>query len=116
MAEQVDENGELLYGEAHIMCNLFSLEALEKISKINLPYHVANKKTNYMNENGEFIEVTEPNAYKFEAFIFDAFNYFDEISILRGKREEDFAPVKNKEGNDSPETAAKLYNNYWKNK
>ena len=116
MAEQVDENGELLCGEAHIMCNLFSLEALEKISKINLPYHVANKKTNYMNENGEFIEVTEPNAYKFEAFIFDAFNYFDEISILRGKREEDFAPVKNKEGNDSPETAAKLYNNYWKNK
>ena len=116
MAEQVDENGELLYGEAHIMCNLFSLEALEKISKINLPYHVANKKTNYMNENGEFIKVTEPNAYKFEAFIFDAFNYFDEISILRGKREEDFAPVKNKEGNDSPETAAKLYNNYWKNK
>lgn len=113
MAEQRDEDGELLYGEAHIMCNLFSLEALEKISKENLPYHVANKKTNYMNEKGEFIEVTEPNAYKFEAFIFDAFNLFDNISILRGKREEDFAPVKNKEGNDSPDTAKELYNNYW---
>lgn len=114
MAEQMDDNGELLYGEAHIMCNLFSLPALEKISKIKLPYHVANKKTPYMNENGEYVEATEPNAYKFEAFIFDAFNLFDDISILRGKREEDFAPIKNKEGNDSPETAKKLYNEYWR--
>ena len=44
----------------------------------------------------------------------DAFNFFDDISILRGKREEDFAPIKNKEGNDSPETAKKLYNEYWR--
>ena len=42
------------------------------------------------------------------------FNYFDDISILRGRREEDFAPVKNADGNDSPDTAIKLYNNYWK--
>lgn len=114
MAELRDKDGELLYGEAHIMCNLFSIKALEKISKIDLPYHVANKKTNYMNEKGEFVEVTEPNAYKFEAFIFDAFNFFDDMSILRGRREEDFAPVKNKEGNDSPDTAKELYNNYWR--
>ena len=67
-----------------------------------------------MNENGKYVEATEPNAYKFEAFIFDAFNFFDDISILRGKREEDFAPIKNKEGNDSPETAKKLYNEYWR--
>ena len=114
MAEQVDEDGELLYGEAHIMCNLFSIDALEKIANIDLPYHVAHKKTNYINDEGKYVEVTEPNAYKFEAFIFDAFNYFDDITILRGKREEDFAPIKNKEGVDSPETAIKLYNEYWK--
>lgn len=116
MAEQRDENGELLYGEAHIMCNLFTIEALEKISNQSLPYHVANKKTNYMNSKGEFIETNEPNAYKFEAFIFDAFNFFDDITILRGKREDDFAPVKNRDGNDSPDTARVLYNNYWKNR
>ena len=114
MAKQIDEEGELLFGEAHIMCNLFSIEALDKISKVNLPYHVANKKTNYMNEEEEFVEVVEPNAYKFEAFIFDAFNLFDNISILRGKREENFAPVKNKSGNDSPKTAVNLYNEYHK--
>lgn len=115
MAEEVDKEGELLFGEAHIMCNLFSIEALEKVSKVQLPYHVAHKKSNYMNENEEFVKVTEPNAYKFEAFIFDAFNFFDDISILRGKREMDFAPIKNKVGNDSPDTAKELYNNYWKN-
>ena len=115
MAEEVDQNGELKYGEAHIMCNLFSINALEKVSKVHLPYHVAEKKSNYMNDDEEFVEVTEPNAYKFEAFIFDAFNFFDDISILRGRREKDFAPVKNKTGNDSPETSRELYNNYWKN-
>lgn len=113
MAEETDEDGELLFGESHIMCNLYSLKALEKISSMELPYHSAHKKASYMKENGEMFIATEPNAYKYEAFIFDGFNYFDDISILRGRREEDFAPIKNKEGNDSPKTAAKLYNEYW---
>ena len=114
MAHEVDEEGELLFGESHIMCNLYSFEALEKISKERLPYHSAHKKAPYMNEKGEFIKVKEPNAYKYEAFIFDGFAYFDNISVLRGRRNEDFAPVKNAEGPDSPATAVELYNNYWK--
>ena len=115
MAEEVDEDGELLYGESHIMCNLYSLSALKIIASKNLPYHSANKKASYMDENGKIVKVTEPNGYKYEAFIFDGFNYFKEISILRGKREVDFAPVKNAEGVDSPETATKLYNDFWAN-
>lgn len=113
MVEAVDENGELLYGESHVMCNLFSIEALEKISTKRLPYHSAFKQYSYLDENGKKIEPQGPNAYKFEYFIFDSFEYFNQISILRGIREEDFAPVKNKEGVDSPETATKLYNEYW---
>lgn len=113
MTEAVDENGELLYGESHIMCNLFSLEALEKVGKVRLPYHRAFKKYAYIDENGNLVKPEKENAYKFEYFIFDSFEYFDQISILRGKREEDFAPVKNAQGVDSPETAAKLYNQYW---
>lgn len=112
MAELKDENGELVFGESHIMCNLYSIEALEKISNIKLPYHKAHKKIKYLDLNGTFVNPTEPNAYKYEAFIFDGFNYFDDISILRGKRENDFAPVKNREGQDSPETATILYNSY----
>ena len=114
LAEETDEEGELLYGESHIMCNLYSLNALEKIANQSLPYHSAHKKTNYIDEKGNLIKSTEPNAYKYEAFIFDGFNYFDNMTILRGIREEDFAPIKNKEGVDSPETAIKLYNEYWK--
>ena len=105
-----DENGELVFGESHIMCNLFSMKALEKIAEQELPYHSAHKKVNYYDENGNLVEAKEPNAYKFEQFIFDGFRYFSDITLLRGKRELDFAPIKNKEGVDSPETAIKLYN------
>lgn len=112
MMVATDEAGEFLYGESHIMCNLFSLEAIEKASTKELKYHVAVKKIKYIDENGKLVNPTEPNCYKFEKFVFDSFGLFDEIAILRGKREEDFAPIKNAEGQDSPETAQKLYENY----
>ena len=114
-AEAVDEDGELIYGESHIMCNLFSLEILKELATKKLAYHKAHKKNSYLDENGNVVKPEEPNSYKFEMFIFDSFEYVNDIAILRGKREVDFAPVKNKEGNDSPETARELYNNYWKN-
>ena len=113
MAEEVDNNGELRFGESHIMCNLFTIDAIEKISKEPLIYHSAFKKNAYIDENGKEVIPTEPNSYKFEAFIFDSFELFDDIAILRGKREDDFAPVKNKEGVDSPKTAKELYEKYW---
>ncbi len=116
MAEEVDEEGELFYGEAHIACTLYSMEALEKASKIQSQYHIAVKKMSYLDEEGNWIEPEKPNAYKFESFIFDVFEAFDDISILRSKREENFAPIKNREGNDSPETARKLYNQFYGNK
>ena len=55
MAEEIDENGELRYGESHIMCNLFTIEAIEKISKEPLIYHSAFKKNSYIDENGKLI-------------------------------------------------------------
>ena len=113
MAEEVDYDGELKYGESHIMCNLYTIDAIEKASKEPLIYHSAFKKNSYMDEEGKEVIPTEPNSYKFESFIFDAFEFFDDIAILRGKREDDFAPVKNKEGVDSPRTAKELYEKYW---
>ena len=109
LSEALDENGELLYGESHILCNQFNISLLEEISKNKLPYHVAFKKASYLDASGNLVEPTEPNAYKFEAFIFDAFSIADNMSILRVKREEEFAPVKNATGVDSPETARALY-------
>lgn len=113
MAEQVDENGELLYGESHILCNLFSVDAVERMGETPLPYHSAFKKAKYLNSDGEIVVPESPNAYKFEAFLFDAFGVVDEMAILRVKREEEFAPVKNAEGVDSPKTARELYKKFY---
>ena len=114
MAEATDENGELLYGESHILCNLFSISAIERMGSNPLPYHSAFKKATYIDKEGNKVVPTSPNAYKFEAFLFDAFGEVDDMAILRVKREEEFAPVKNAEGVDSPETARKLYNDFYK--
>ena len=115
LAEAVDEKGELLFGESHILCNQFNIKILEELAKNKLPYHVAFKKATYMDEKGNIISPTETNAYKFEAFIFDAFSSIPEMLVMRVKREEEFAPVKNAEGVDSPETARKLYKDYFAN-
>ena len=112
MANERDENRNLKYGESHINCNMFNIRGLEIIGNKKLPYHSAFKKAKYLNEYGELIIPKEPNAYKFESFIFDAFNRLDDMLIFRVKREEEFAPVKGKEGVDSVESAIELYNNY----
>ena len=113
MANRKDENGGLAFGESHINCNMFNIKGIEKIGADKLPYHIAFKKANYMDEKGKVVIASEPNSYKFESFIFDAFEKLDNMIILRVKREDEFAPVKNAEGVDSPETAIKLYNDFY---
>ncbi|MBR2240498.1 MAG: UTP--glucose-1-phosphate uridylyltransferase [Clostridia bacterium] len=110
MIEEIDENGDLVFGDVNILSHLYNIEALDKMADKVMPYHIAEKKSEFLDENGNLIVPDNKNVYKFESFIFDAFSNFDDISILRVKREEEFAPIKNAEGNDSPETAIKLYN------
>ena len=114
MAEAKDSRGELIYGESHILCNLFNIDAVERMGTKPLPYHVAYKKATYIDKNGNKVVPDGPNAYKFEAFLFDAFGELDDMAVLRVKREEEFAPVKNAEGVDSPETARELYRKFYK--
>lgn len=109
MAQATDNNGNYLYGDLHILCNMFNISVFEDMRDCGLEYHVAHKKTEYIDENGKLIQVDSPNAYKYEAFMFDAFEYYDNMGILRVRREEEFAPIKNKEGLDSPQTATELY-------
>ena len=113
MASLRDNYGSLVYGDSHVLLNLYNIKALERVSDIRLPYHTAKKKANYIDVDGKLIKASEPNAYKFELFIFDSFEMIDDIVVLRTKREEEFAPVKNKDGVDSPATARKLYESYW---
>lgn len=111
MAEETNEHGDLVYGDVNILSHLFRIDALEELASVQLPYHIAEKTSDYLDENGNLIKPTEKNVYKFESFIFDAFSNYNDMSILRVCRNEEFAPIKNKEGVDSPETATNLYNN-----
>lgn len=97
-------NGELAFSESNIVSNIFSIELLEKAG--NLPYHVAVKKSNVLKPDESIVE---ENVYKYEMFIFDIYTKLKDIFVLRVKREAEFAPIKNKEGVDSPKTAVELY-------
>ena len=112
MANMRDDYGSLVYGDLNALLHLFSVDTLEEICEKRLPYHTAHKKADYLNKNGEVIRAEKPNAYKFESFIFDAFEMVKDVLVLRVKREDEFAPLKNATGSDSPETARKLYNDY----
>ena len=112
MANLRDDYGSLVYGDANAIFHLYNIKGLEKVSELSLPYHTAVKKAKYIDSNGKVVEGTKPNAYKFEMFIFDSYEMFDDVVVLRVKREEEFAPIKNAEGQDSPETARKLYKDY----
>lgn len=111
IANEVDEKGEFVYGDMNIVNHLFNVKALETINSRPLPYHTAVKKCEYIDENGN---IAKDSVYKFEKFIFDGFVFFNDMTLLRVPREEEFAPIKNAEGNDSPETAKKMYEDYIK--
>ena len=113
MANLRDDYGSLVYGDANAIFHLYNIKGLEKVSEVKLPYHIAVKKANYLDKDGNVVKAEKPNAYKFEMFIFDSYEMFDDVVVLRVKREEEFAPIKNKEGVDSPETARKLYKDYF---
>lgn len=112
LANMRDDYGSLVYADSNSNLYCYRIDELEKVADENLPYHTAFKKATYMDENGKVIKGKEPNAYKFESFIFDSFEMIEDVIVLRLKREDSFAPIKNKEGSDSPETAKKLYNDY----
>ena len=112
MANLRDRDGNLVYGDAYALFNLYSIEGLDMVSNVPLPYHVAVKKADYIDANGGFVKASQPNAYKFEQFIFDSYELFSKVCVLRVRREDEFAPIKNATGQDSPETALELYRKY----
>ena len=109
MAKEKDDKGDFLYGDANLVSFLLSTDIVEKFLDRKPTYHITHKKVNYLDEAGNYITPTEPNAYKFEEFNFDYFDILNKFLVFRIKREDEFAPIKNKEGNDSPLTAKKLY-------
>lgn len=103
-----DENGEPAYNFGVILNYLFHEKELEEICNNELPLHIVEKKIPYMNENGEFIKPEEPNGYKFETLILDMIHMLDTCLPFEVIRDKEFAPIKNKTGIDSIESARKL--------
>lgn len=114
LAEERLADGSLKFGEVHFGCNYLSRTLLEKIAKEKLPYHPAKKKNQFWNENGDWVASDQINSIKYEMFIFDGFEKAESAIVFRVKREEEFAPIKYKEGEDSPQTASQMYEAYWK--
>ncbi|MGZ0656511.1 UTP--glucose-1-phosphate uridylyltransferase [Coraliomargarita sp. W4R72] len=70
-----------------------------------LPFHRADKKIPFVNAAGETIKPEAPNGVKFEMFVFDALPLAKNPVIIEAAREDDFSPVKNAEGVDSPKSS-----------
>ncbi len=101
------EDGSLKFKEGYFGVSYISRELLGRINSLKLPYHKAKKKNKYLDINGNDSS-DEINSIKYEMFIFDGFGLSNKTALYRVKREDEFAPIKDKE---SVETAINLYFN-----
>ena len=108
LANAKDENGDPAYYFGVILNYLFKVSDLEKIREQKLPLHIVEKKIPYLNENGETVKPEEPNGYKFEQLVLDMIHELDSCLPFEVERNKEFAPIKNKTGVDSVESAQAL--------
>jgi UDP-N-acetylglucosamine/UDP-N-acetylgalactosamine diphosphorylase len=100
----IDGTGNILYWAGNTAIHIFSLPFIQRINDhgFALPYHCARKNTDIIDRNGK---PSCLDVWKFETFVFDAIPLSGRACCMEIAREEEFAPVKNKDGSDSPETA-----------
>lgn len=103
-----ENDGRLSYNYGVILNYLFKVSELDKIVGINLPLHKAFKKISYIDETGNIITPEEPNAYKYETLVLDMVKPQKNCLVFEVERIHEFAPVKNKTGVDSVDTAREL--------
>lgn len=101
-------DGSLTYAFGVILNYLFRIDALEQIADKKLQIHIVEKKVPFVDADGNCIHPTEPNGLKFETLILDMIHLFDNCLSYEVIREHEFAPVKNKTGVDSLESAREL--------
>ena len=113
IAAETDENGRLRLRAGSIGIHMMSVEFVEHLTRnpddFALPFHMAHKKVPYIDlDSGELVQPEQPNATKFEAFVFDAIPLADSSIVYETVRVEEFAPIKNASGEDSPESSHQL--------
>ena len=103
-----EANGELSYNFGVILNYLFRVDKLEEIMNAKMPVHVVEKKIPYMDKEGNYIKPETPNGYKFELLVLDMIHLLDNCLSFEVVRDYEFAPIKNKTGVDSVESAQAL--------
>ena len=103
-----NEKGEPAYNFGVILNYLFNESALHEMLEKKLPLHVVEKKIPYMDEAGNLVKPEEPNGYKFENLVLDMIHEMDSCLPFEVVRNREFAPIKNKTGVDSVESARAL--------
>ncbi|MCC6492265.1 MAG: UTP--glucose-1-phosphate uridylyltransferase [Pirellulales bacterium] len=102
-----EEMGELVFWAGSVAIHVFEASFLERALRLkdSLPFHVARKKAEYIDDNGRLVEPAEPNALKFERFIFDLLPHAQRPIVIEYAEQEAFAPLKNAPGEakDTPQ-------------
>ena len=104
----LNDKGERVYNFGAILNYLFEVKALERIIDNQLPVHIVEKKIPYMDENGNLVKPEEPNGHKYEMLILDMIHELKTCLPFEVERNKEFAPIKNKTGVDSVESARAL--------
>lgn len=107
-----DAKGELCFKYGSPAIHVFDRAFLEREASKPMPLHLAFKKIPTV-ENGKVVKSAEPNGYKFEKFIFDVLPNAKRTAFLAFDQKDEFSPVKNAEGADSPATCRADMRSKW---
>ena len=107
MQRERDESGGLRFVAGSIAIHLLDREFVRRVAsgEGKLPFHRADKKIPFVNAQGDLVKPDAPNGIKFELFVFDALPFAKNPLVIETSREAEFAPVKNAEGADSPQSS-----------
>jgi UDP-N-acetylglucosamine/UDP-N-acetylgalactosamine diphosphorylase len=111
LAKKTNTDGSLKFNAGSIAIHALRVSFIDRLISdphTNLPWHRAEKKVPYIDEVGKQIKPETANAIKLEQFIFDAIPLARNALIYETDRNEEFGPVKNAEGADSPQTSRQL--------
>ncbi len=106
-ALQTNADGSLRYNAGSIAIHALRVSFIERLNqggRLKLPWHRAEKKVPYVDDTGTLVKPEKPNAVKLEQFVFDAIPLAKNAIVYTTDRAEEFSPVKNAEGVDSPAT------------
>ena len=112
LAARRDERGELVFWAGSIAVHAIEVDLVERLTEggTRLPFHRAVKRVPHVDDADRPVDPPEPNAVKFETFLFDALPHAERTLTLEAAREDEFSPIKNADGPDSPATARRDLN------